>query len=171
MKDYNLGFITNEDVYDHVKLMIESNRREITLEQFDLNNFKSAGNGWCVSKEGFDVANDDLHIYAVLKNKHKTTNSSSLRKIYMKMQAKLLDDEQAICYLVESVSEKSENEIWTETLDGYPISHKRIRRMSMDKFYELVFKDPIAFRKLRQKLPEIINDVICENSVLKHFVC
>lgn len=35
--NYNLGFISNEDIYQHVKLTVESYRREITLEQFNDN--------------------------------------------------------------------------------------------------------------------------------------
>lgn len=37
MRDYNLGFISNEDIYRHVKETVESYRREITLEQFNQN--------------------------------------------------------------------------------------------------------------------------------------
>lgn len=210
MKNYNLGFISNEDIYEHVKLTVESYRREITLSQFNenivdpikitfdskvygkslrqaledecfrqidksntnrigyfhQNLFKYAGNGWVVPKEGFDVENNDLHIYVELKNKHNTMNSASAQKTYMKMQAKLLDDDQATCYLVEAISKKSKDETWNITLDKRPRSHKRIRRMSMDKFYELVFGDNHAFYKLCVVLPNIIEDVVNDNKQL-----
>lgn len=210
MRDYNLGFISNSDIYTHVKLTVESYRREITLDQFNenivdpikltfdskvygktlrqaiedecfrqidksnsnrigyfhQNIFKYAGNGWKVPKEGFDVENDNLHIYVELKNKHNTMNSASSQKTYMKMQAKLLDDDQATCYLVEAISKKSKNETWSITLDKRPRSHNRIRRMSMDKFYELVFGDTEAFYKLCVALPLIIEDVVNDNKKL-----
>lgn len=210
MRNYNLGFISNEDIYTHVKLTVESYRREITLEQFNdnivdpikltfdskvygktlreaiadecfrqidksntnkigyfhQNLFKYAGNGWVVPKEGFDVENDGLHIYVELKNKHNTMNSASSQKTYMKMQAKLLDDDKATCYLVEAISKKSKDETWNITLDKKPRSHNKIRRMSMDKFYELVFGDPQAFYKLCVALPDIIEDVVKENEQL-----
>lgn len=210
MRDYNLGFISNKDIYEHVKLTVESYRREITLAQFNenivdpvkltfdskvygktlrqaiedecfrqidksntnrigyfhQNIFKYAGNGWVVPKEGFDVENDLLHIYVELKNKHNTMNSASSQKTYMKMQAKLLDDDQATCYLVEAISKKSKDEAWHTTLDKRPRSHNRIRRMSMDKFYELVFGDSQAFYKLCVALPAIIEDVVKENEEL-----
>lgn len=210
MRDYNLGFISNEDIYDHVKLTVESYRREITLQQFNenivdpvkltfdskvygktlrqaiedecfrqidksntnrigyfhQNLFKYAGNGWIVPNEGFDVENNGLHIYAELKNKHNTMNSASSQKTYMKMQAKLLDDDQATCYLVEAISKKSKDETWKITLDKQPRSHKRIRRMSMDKFYELVFGDKYAFYKLCIASPNIIEDVVNDNKQL-----
>lgn len=210
MRHYNLGFISDEDIYAHVKKTVESYRREITLLQFNenvvdpikltfdskvygrtiqqaiddecfrqidksntnrigyfhQNLFDFAGNGWVVPKEGFDVENDDRHIYVELKNKHNTMNSASSQKTYMKMQAKLLDDDQATCYLVEAISKKSKDETWRITLDKKPRSHNRIRRMSMDKFYELVFGDAKAFYKLCMALPSIIGDVVADNKEL-----
>lgn len=205
--NYNLGFISNEDIFEHVKRTVESYRREITLDQFNenivdpikltfdskvygkttqqviedecfrqidksntnrigyfhQNIFKYAGNGWEVPSQGFDVENNGLHIYAELKNKHNTMNSAASQKTYMKMQAKLLDDDQATCYLVEAISAKSKDDTWKITLDKKPRSHNRIRRMSMDKFYELVFGDAKAFYKLCVALPQIIEDVVSEN--------
>ncbi|MBD5386475.1 Eco47II family restriction endonuclease [bacterium] len=210
MRDYNLGFISNKDIYNHVKITVESYRREITLLQFNenivdpikltfdskvygktirqaiedecfrqidksnsnrigyfhQNIFRYAGNGWVVPPQGFDVENDSLHIYAELKNKHNTMNSASSQKTYMKMQAKLLDDDQAVCYLVEAISTKSKDDTWRITLDKKPRSHNKIRRMSMDKFYELVFGDSKAFYKLCIALPTIIEDVLNENKAL-----
>lgn len=210
MRDYNLGFISNKDIYEHVKTTVESYRREITLLQFNenivdpikltfdskvygksirqaiedecfrqidksnsnrigyfhQNIFRYAGNGWVVPSQGFDVENDCLHIYAELKNKHNTMNSASSQKTYMKMQAKLLDDDQAVCYLVEAISTKSKDDTWKITLDKKARSHNKIRRMSMDKFYELVFGDSNAFYKLCIALPSIIEDVLNENKTL-----
>lgn len=93
-------------------------------------------------------------------------NSASSQKTYMKMQAKLLDDDKATCYLVEAISIKSRDDTWRITLDKRPRSHNRIRRMSMDKFYGLVFNDSEAFFKLCVALPTIIEDVIKENNSL-----
>lgn len=210
MRDYNLGFISNENIYEHVRQTVESYRREITLSQFNenivdpikltfdskvygktirqaiedecfrqidksntnrigyfhQNLFKYAGNGWVVPSEGFDVENDGQHIYVELKNKHNTMNSASSQKTYMKMQAKLLEDDQATCYLVEAISKKSKDEAWTITLDKRQRSHNKIRRMSMDKFYGLVFGDPHAFYKLCLALPQIIEDVVEDNRQL-----
>ena len=35
--NYNLGFISDNDIFEHVKLTVESYRREITLLQFNEN--------------------------------------------------------------------------------------------------------------------------------------
>ncbi|MBO5272395.1 MAG: Eco47II family restriction endonuclease [Muribaculaceae bacterium] len=207
MRKYNLGFISDEEIYEHVKATVKSYRREITLKQFNeniidpikltfdskvygkniqesindecyrqidksntnkigyfhQNLFKYAGNGWNVPSQGFDVENNLLHIYVEMKNKHNTMNSASSQKTYMKMQAKLLEDDEATCYLVEAISSKSKDDVWKISLDGQSRSHKKIRRMSMDKFYELVFGDKLAFYKLCMVLPTIIEDVINEN--------
>lgn len=205
MHNYNLGFISDADIYQHVKETVEAYRREkITLELFNKNIvdpikitfdtkvynksirqaiedecfrqidksntnkidyfhqniFKFAGNGWKVPKKGFDIENDDLHIYAELKNKHNTMNSSSSQKIYMRMQSKLLEDDQATCYLVETIARKSQNINWKISLENKTCSHNKIRRISIDQFYSLVFGDKTAFYKLCIKLPTIIEDVI-----------
>ena len=210
MRNYNLGFISNSDIYNHVKKTVESYRRKITLTEFNenivdpikltfdskiygksieqtiadecfrqidksngnkigyfhQNIFKYAKNGWVVPKEGFDVENKELHIYVEMKNKHNTMNSASSQKTYMKMQARLLEDDEATCFLVEAISTKSKDEIWKISVDKKQCSHKRIRRMSMDKFYELVFGDNLAFFKLCKALPNIIEDVVLENNSL-----
>lgn len=82
------------------------------------------------------------------------------------MQSKLLDDDNATCYLVEVISRHSKDEPWKITLDKRQHCHKKIRRMSMDKFYEMVFGDPKAFFKLCVALPTIIKDVVNNNKGL-----
>ena len=47
-------------------------------------------------------------------------------------------------------------------MDGQPYEHNRIRRVSMDKFYEIVFGDSTAFFRLCKKLPEILDDVVSD---------
>lgn len=210
MHNYNLGFISDKDIYDHVKQTVEAYRREITLDQFNeniidpikltfdakvygktiqqavedecfrqidksntnrigyfhQNLFRYAGNGWVVPVAGFDVENDNLHIYVEMKNKHNTMNSASSQKTYMKMQGKLLEDDEATCYLVEVISKRSRDDAWRISLDGRPHEHKKIRRMSMDRFYALVFGVENAFYKLCAALPQIIEDVVKENPSL-----
>ena len=94
-------------------------------------------------------------------------NAASSQKTYMKMQSCLLDDDEAVCYLVETISKKSKDETWKISIDKKPCSHKRIRCMSMDKFYELVFGDKDAFYKLCMALPCIIEDVVSDDTTLQ----
>ncbi len=210
MRAYNLGFISDEDIYAHVQNTVRLYRRSIDLSKFNENIadpikltfdakvygktieqviteecfrqidksntnrigyfhqqlFNYAGEDWIVPKAGFDVENHSRHIFVEMKNKHNTMNSASAQKTYMKMQNKLLEDDQATCYLVEVISTRSKDEPWKVSIDGRPYQHNRIRRMSMDKFYELVFGDRIAFYRLCVALPDVIEDVVADNKEL-----
>ncbi len=203
---YNLGFISDEDIYNHVKETVlrysvsidlnEFNSNIVdpikltfdakvygrTLEEviasecfrqmdksnnnhigyFHQNLFRYAGNGWEVPAEGFDVVNNNRHIFVEIKNKHNTMNSAASQKTYMKMQNKIVRDGRATCMLVEVIAKKSQNKTWVVTVDKEQFNNEHIRRVSMDKFYEIVFEDPLAFAKLCRALPVILDDVIQE---------
>lgn len=129
---------------------------------FHQNLFNYAGNGWRVPEKVFDVVNDQRKIYVEMKNKHNTMNSSSAQATYMKMQRQLINDPQSTCMLVEAIAKKSQDIVWKAKLNGVEYSHPRIRRVSMDKFYEIVFGDSNAFMKLCKALPIILDDVIAD---------
>ena len=219
MKKYNLGFISDEDIYNHVKATVLQYRRSIDLKEFNKNLidpikltfdskiygqtmqqtiesecirqidktnnnrigyfhqylFKFAGNGWVVPENGdlggFDVLNGERHIYVEMKNKHNTMNAASASDTYVKMQSKILHDDQATCMLVETIAKKSQNAVWVITINEngqkQRYSHERIRRVSMDKFYEIVFGDKNAFFKLCKALPDILDDVIADDESAK----
>lgn len=206
MRQYNLGFISDNDIFQHVKNTVEQYRIAIDLEEFNQNLvdpikltfdskvygkslediieseairqidksntnqigyfhqklFNYARRGWIVPSTGFDVINEDKHIFVELKNKHNTMNSASSQKTYMKMQSQILADDQAVCMLVEVIARQSQNIKWKITVDGKQFSHDRIRRVSIDKFYETVFEDQFAFMKLCKALPIILDDVVSE---------
>lgn len=206
MKQYNLGFISDQDIFQHVKNTVDLYRTAIDLEEFNHNLidpikltfdskvygktlediieseairqidksntnqigyfhqklFNYAGRGWRVPHTGFDVINENRHIYVELKNKHNTMNSASSQKTYMKMQSQILADDQAVCMLVEVIAKQSQNIKWKITVDGRQFSHERIRRVSIDKFYGIVFEDELAFVKLCKAMPEILDDVVEE---------
>lgn len=132
---------------------------------FHQNLFKYAGDGWEVPANGvtgFDVQNPSRHIYVELKNKHNTMNSASSQKTYIKMQRTILEDDQCVCMLVEVIAKKSQNEKWDIQIDGKKFAHERIRRVSIDKFYGIVFGDNEAFSKLCLALPDVLDDVLDE---------
>ncbi len=123
---------------------------------FHQNLFKYAGNGWEVPTSGFDIVNEERHIYAELKNKHNTMNSGSSNTVYMNMQNKILHDDKATCMLVEVIASRSQDVKWYFK----KFSHEKIRRVSIDKFYGIVFGDETAFFKLCRALPDILDDVV-----------
>ncbi len=134
---------------------------------FHQNIFRYFGGGWEVPEKGYDIVNVERKIFVEMKNKHNTMNSSSAQKNYMKMQDKILRDDTAVCYLVEVIAKKSQDVAWQISLNGETLSHKHIRRISIDKFYELVTGIPTAFRDLCQVIPKVIDDVIAVNGMGK----
>ena len=64
--------------------------------------------------------------------------------------------------LVEVIAKQSQNKPWKITLDNQQYEHDNIRKVSIDKFYEIVFNDADAFMKLCKALPTILDDVIGE---------
>lgn len=219
MSVYNLGFISDENIYAHVRNTVLQYRRSINLQEFNRNIvdpikmifdakiygqsmqqaieaecvrqidktnnnrigyfhqylFRYAGDGWCVPENGaqggFDVLNDELHIYVEMKNKHNTMNASSASDTYIKMQNKILRDDQATCLLVETIAVRSQDIVWKVTINNggrrESYSHERIRRVSMDRFYERVFHDQYAFYKLCRVLPQVLDDVIANESAAR----
>ncbi len=204
MNNYNLNFISNQNLFNHVKETVLNYRFQIDLREFNKNLidpikltfdskvyqkdlqslindeimrqidksntnhigyfhqniFRYFGNGWSVPDTGFDVINETLNIYVEMKNKHNTMNSSSSQKTYMNMQNKILQLPTAQCFLVEVIARNSQNIPWIISLNSNQISDERIRRVSIDKFYEIVTGETQAFKNLCEKLPIVIDDVI-----------
>ncbi|MBR2239392.1 MAG: Eco47II family restriction endonuclease [Prevotella sp.] len=220
MKNYNLGFISDKDIFNHVKNTVSQYRRSINLHEFNQNIidpikltfdakiygqtmlqtiesecirqidktnnnrigyfhqylFKFAGNGWEVpangDKGGFDVLNDERCIYAEVKNKHNTMNSASTSATYLKMLDKVMrSGNKATCYLVEAIARQSQDIVWeaTVTQNGHKEKYNwpSIHRISIDKFYEIVFGKKDAFFRLCKALPDILDDVIEEDASAK----
>ena len=121
-----------------------------------------------VPKEGWDVIvrNKNMPvIYVEMKNKHNTMNSSSAQKTYMRMQHEILKQPNIQCFLVEAIAPVSRNIPWGCSIDKKHIEDKRIRRVSMDKFYEVVTGDKEAFYKMCMQLPKTIEKLVQSNIV------
>ncbi len=89
-------------------------------------------------------------------------NSAAVGKTYIKMQSQLLDDDDCAYFLVEAIAKKSQNIKWSTTVDGKSVSHKKIRRVSLDQFYALVTGQEDAFYKMCMVLPKVIEKVVNE---------
>lgn len=209
MENYDLGFISDTDFFNHVKDTVIKYRFQIDLKKFkknlvdpikltfdskvynkqindvieneiirqmDKSNtnhigyfhqniFNYIGEGWSVPRLGYDVVNLDKNYFVEMKNKHNTMNSSSSQKTYMRMQNTLLNNSNATCMLVEIIAKNSQNIVWNISLDGNPVANEKIRRVSIDKFYELVTGDLHAFKKLCEKLPMAIDDIMTQTQL------
>lgn len=206
MKQYSLSFISDIDLFNHVKETIEKYRFTINLQEFNKNLidpikltfdskvygktieeiieseiirqidksntnhigyfhqniFKYIGKNWSVPDKGFDVINEKDKFYVEMKNKHNTMNSSSSQKTYMRMQNQILKDSKSTCMLVEVIAKNSQNIIWNVSLDSESMSDNRIRRVSIDKFYEIVTGKKEAFKELIEVLPKVMDDVLSD---------
>lgn len=122
-----------------------------------------------VPKRGFDIVftkPNGCKIYVELKNKHNTMNSSSSQKTYVKLLSKALEDTSCECFLVEVIAKKSQNIAWRISLDGQMVGNEKIRRVSVDKFYQIVTGEKDAFANLCSVLPKIIDEIISQNEHL-----
>ena len=121
--------------------------------------------GWDViftDQNGIQLATgDSVHsVYVEMKNKHNTMNSSAAGKTYIKMQNQLLQDDDCACFLVEAIAKASQDIKWETTVDKRKVSHRLIRRVSLDKFYALVTGQEDAFYQMCMVLPEVIDSVV-----------
>lgn len=130
--------------------------------------------GWDIIVDfdnGYKLENNDtIHrIYIEMKNKHNTMNSAASAKTYIKMQNQLLTDDDCACFLVEAIAKKSQDIIWKTSVDSKIVSHNRIRRVSIDKFYEIITGDYLAFYKIFMVLPDVIDEVLKENPQMSSY--
>jgi len=123
--------------------------------------------GWDViykNPDGIQMPDGDIvhTVYVEMKNKHNTMNSASSAKTYIKMQGQILEDDDCACLLVEAIAKRSQNIKWTTKVDGKNVQHRLIRRVSMDRFYEILTGEKDAFFKMCMALPGVINAVVNE---------
>ena len=110
---------------------------------------------------GYDVRKLDNTIFGELKNKHNTMNSTSSEGTFKKLQKLSEKYPNSTCYLIEVVAKESQDILWTGTFNGVYYSHPRVRRISIDKFYELATGRANAFKELcdaiRIATPQVMN--------------
>ena len=142
--------------------MDKSNTNHIGYFHQNIFRYIGKNDGWIVPEHGFDVENHARKIFVEMKNKHNTMNSSSSAKTYMRMQNKILQDSENMCCLVEIIAKRSQNVAWLCSVDGVSVQHERIRRVSIDKFYEMITGQANAFADLCAVLPRVIANVVAQ---------
>ena len=177
----------NSNIIDPIKLLFDKNvfRKSfdeiIELEihrQRDKTNTNAIGyfhqnifkyiEGCEVPREGWDVIvrkRNEPTIYVEMKNKHNTMNSSSSQKTYIQMQNQIMQTPNDKCFLVEALAPQSRNIAWGCSVNKKHVEDIRIRRVSMDKFYEIVTGNVNAFYEMCIQLPKTIEKVIASNAV------
>ena len=109
---------------------------------------------------GFDIKATDNSLFADIKNKHNTMNSSSAESLFQKL-AKYADTyKHAKCYWVQILAKNSFNEKWFGDINGKEYSHSRVYKISGDQFYKLLSGREHALFELYQVLPKAISDYL-----------
>jgi len=157
---------TVEQVIDAEVLRQLNKTNENLIGYFHQNIFRFVGNGWEVpqtGEDGWDVVNYEKNIFAELKSKHNTMNSSAANFVHSHMRGLVEGNSRATCYLVEVVAKASQDVPWR--IGQSPLREdrqNRLRRISIDRFYEIVTGDENAFRDLCATLGRVIDDAIRE---------
>jgi hypothetical protein len=109
---------------------------------------------------GFDIKAVDNSLFADIKNKHNTMNSSSAESLFQKL-AKYADSyKKANCYWVQILAKNSFCEKWQGEINGKEYSHSRVFKISGDQFYAMLSGDNDALLQLYKILPIAINDFL-----------
>jgi len=116
---------------------------------------------------GFDIKAKDDTLFADIKNKHNTMNSSAAEALFQKLARYADDYKKAKCYWVQILAKGSFNENWTGDINGKEYSHSRVFKISGDQFYFLLTGKETAFFELYQALPKAINDFLSEQKKQK----
>ena len=110
--------------------------------------------------QGCDISNAAQTIFAEVKNKHNTMNSSSAEATFQKLAAVADRFPQATCYLVQIISTSSKDELWSGSFNHKYYSHPRVRIISGDRFYALLTGIPDAFAQLCRAIPIATKDYL-----------
>jgi hypothetical protein len=114
---------------------------------------------------GFDIKAKDNTLFADIKNKHNTMNSSSAEALFQKLSRYADDFKKAKCYWVQILAKNSFNELWKGEINGKEYSHSRVYKISGDQFYALLSGQNDAMFQLYKILPTAIKDYL--NSIEK----
>jgi len=127
------------------------------------------------SLSGYDIKANDDTLFADIKNKHNTMNSSAAESLFQKLARYANDYKKAKCYWVQILAKGSFCELWSGEINGKEYSHSRVYKISGDQFYALLSGQQDAMFQLYKVLPIAIKDflraaqigeAITENSAL-----
>ena len=109
---------------------------------------------------GFDIKAIDDTLFADIKNKHNTMNSSSAEALFQKLARYADTYKKSKCYWVQILAKSSSNDLWHGEINGKEYSHSRVYKISGDQFYALLTGEKNAFFDLYKVLPIAIQDYL-----------
>jgi hypothetical protein len=107
---------------------------------------------------GFDIKANDDTLFADIKNKHNTMNSSAAEALFQKLARYADNYKKSKCYWVQILAKGSFNELWKGEINGKEYSHSRVYKISGDQFYALLSGQDDALFQLYKALPSAIKD-------------
>lgn len=118
-------------------------------------------NGYIIGDfSGFDIKAKDETLFADIKNKHNTMNSSSAEALFQKLSRYADTYKRSKCYWVQILAKSSFNEEWAGEINGKEYSHSRVFKISGDQFYALLSGQEDALFQLYNALPKAIDDYL-----------
>lgn len=114
---------------------------------------------------GFDIKAKDDTLFADIKNKHNTMNSSSAEALFQKLSRYADTYKKSKCYWVQVLAKSNFCELWKGEINGKEYSHSRVYKISGDQFYALLSGKENALFQLYKNLPIAVKDYL--NSVEK----
>jgi hypothetical protein len=114
---------------------------------------------------GFDIKAEDDSLFADIKNKHNTMNSSSAEALFQKLSRYADSYKKSKCYWVQVLAKNSFCELWKGEINGKEYSHSRVYKISGDRFYALLSRKEDALFELYKNLPIAVKDYL--NSIEK----
>lgn len=109
---------------------------------------------------GYDIRAKDDTLFADIKNKHNTMNSSAAEALFQKLARYANDHKKAKCYWVQILAKASFCELWTGEINGKEYNHSRVYKISGDQFYALLSGQQDAMFQLYKILPLAIKDYL-----------
>ncbi|HBM15894.1 MAG TPA: Eco47II family restriction endonuclease [Lentisphaeria bacterium] len=109
---------------------------------------------------GFDIKAKDNTLFADIKNKHNTMNSSAAEALFQKLARYADSYKKAKCYWVQILAKESFCELWSGDINGKEYSHSKVYKISGDRFYALLTEQEDSLFKLYKALPLAIRDYL-----------
>lgn len=121
---------------------------------------------------GFDIKAKDDTLFADIKNKHNTMNSSSAEALFQKLARYADDYKKSKCYWVQILAKNSFIDLWKGEINGKEYSHSRVYKISGDQFYALLSGQDDSLFQLYKVLPIAIkyylNSIDESESIIKN---
>lgn len=109
---------------------------------------------------GYDIKAIDDTLFADIKNKHNTMNSSSAEALFQKLSRYADTFKKSKCYWVQVLAKSSFCDLWKGEINGKEYSHSRVFKISGDQFYALLSGKDNALFQLYKNLPIAVKDYL-----------